>query len=107
MRPIAPFALAALATSAAALFGVAPLAARLATAYEGGALTLRIVSLVVAAVLASLPLLIDADDLLAHALDTIAAAVDDPARAALREGAALRRDADDALLDRETSRVAR
>jgi hypothetical protein len=83
------------------------LAGTLAGAYEGGALTLRVVSIVVASVLASLPLLVDADDLVAHALDAIAVSVDEPARAALREGAELRRNADAALLDRATSRIAR
>jgi len=83
------------------------LAGTLASAYASGGLVLRAVAVVVAAVLASLPLLVDADDLVAHALDAIAALVDDPARAALREGATLRRDADDALLDPPTARIAR
>ena len=65
------------------------------------------VAVVVAAVLVALPLLIEADDLVAHALDGIARDVDEPARGALATGADLRRNADDALLDRKTARTVR
>jgi hypothetical protein len=64
----------------------------------------RGVSLVVAAVLVALPLLIEADDPIAHALDAAALGVAEPARAKLHEGAALRRNASDVMIDRAAMR---
>lgn len=60
------------------------------------------VAAVVAAVLASLPLLVDADDPVAHALEQASVLVSEPARSSLREGAALRRTAGEVPLDRAT-----
>ena len=60
------------------------------------------VAIVVAAVLAALPLLVEADDPVAHALDNAAKEVSEPARATLAQGADLRRTAEDVPLDRAT-----
>lgn len=69
----------------------------------------RGVALVVASVLAAVPVLIDADDAVAYALDSRARGLPEGSRsrAALREGADLRRTSVDALLDRETTRGVR
>jgi hypothetical protein len=75
--------------------------------YLGGGITVAVVVTAVASVLASLPLLVDADDPMAHALDEIASQVDEPAAAALREGAELRRSVDATMLDRAEAREAR
>jgi MFS family permease len=72
-------------------------------AYASASPGVRGVSLAVAAVLVALPLLVDADDPIAHALDAAAADVSDPAQSALRAGAALRRTADESLLDRRSA----
>jgi hypothetical protein len=58
-------------------------------------------------VLLALPLLIDADDPLAHALDAASAETTGPAAASLREAAELRRAVDEDLLDPSTSRRVR
>jgi hypothetical protein len=60
-----------------------------------------------AGILLGLPLLLDADDPTAHALAGIAAAVPEPSRSALLEGAELRRAAFDIPLDRKTAREVR
>jgi hypothetical protein len=60
------------------------------------------VSIVCASVLAALPLLVEADDPVAHALTQAAESVSEPAKAALLGGAELRRTAQDVPLDRET-----
>jgi hypothetical protein len=83
------------------------LAGSLAAGYASASLAVRAVSLVVAAVLAGLPLLIDADDPLAHALDQTALALPEPIRTSLRDGAELRRNADEVPLDRVTARGVR
>jgi hypothetical protein len=70
-------------------------------------IALRLVAIGVASVLATLPRVIEADDLTAHALEGVAREVDEPARATLFSGADLRRHADDALLDRTTSKTVR
>ncbi len=64
----------------------------------------RIVAVVVAAVLSSLPMMVDADDATAHTLDGIASGVGEPSRSALRVGADLRRTAHEILLDGATAR---
>jgi len=61
-----------------------------------------LVVLVVAAVLAGMPLWIEADDPVAHALDGLGASVGEPAKSSLFEGAQLRRGTDPSLLDRAT-----
>jgi hypothetical protein len=79
----------------------------LTASFADAALAVRGVAVVVAAVLASLPRIVEAEDLVAHALDAAAREVTEPARGALLAGADLRRNADDALLDRPTARTVR
>jgi len=62
------------------------------------------VAVVVAAVLLALPLLVEADDPMAHALDLASAEVTGAARTSLHEGAELRRTIDEDLLDRKVAR---
>lgn len=76
-------------------------------AFSGSPLGLRGVAVIVSSVLAALPRLVPADDLVAHALDSIGRAVEEPARRALLAGAVLRRDADDALLEPSIARAVR
>jgi MFS family permease len=99
-------ALARLAHLGAAL-GAGALAGSISAAYLSASITVRAVAVIVCAVLAALPLLVEADDPLAHALDGAAADVSEPARAKLREGAELRRHADEELLDRRSAREVR
>lgn len=80
------------------------LAGTVATSYLSATAAVRGVSVVVAAVLAALPLLIDADDPTAHALDALADDVPGPSGEELRRGAELRRSADDAVLARGRAR---
>ena len=61
------------------------------------------VATVVSAVLASLPLLVDADDAVAHALETAALELDGAPAEALREGAGLRRTSREIPLDAQTA----
>lgn len=61
------------------------------------------VAIAVAAILASLPLLVAADDAVAHALAIAARDVDGPARATLLEGAELRRRSVDVPLDADAA----
>jgi hypothetical protein len=75
--------------------------------FAAAPLGVRAVAVVVAAVLATIPHVVSADDLVASALDGASREVDEPARGALAAGADLRRNADDALLDRGTSRTVR
>jgi MFS family permease len=88
----------------AALVGGA-LAGTLTTSFALSSMPVRAVAVTVAAVLLSLPLLVAADDPLAHALDGAAEdlASDKAAAALLREAAELRRAMDEALLDRRTT----
>jgi hypothetical protein len=80
------------------------LAGSLSTAYSSGAsLPVFAVAAVVAAVLAALPLLVDADDPVAHALDQSAQLVAEPAKRSLLDGAELRRNAQEVPLDRATA----
>jgi len=86
-----------------ALLGGA-LAGTVSAAYATAHFEVRAVAIVVAAVLVLLPLLIEADDPTAHALDAWSrqlAAV--PAADVLRRGAELRRTVGDALLDRDAA----
>ncbi len=75
-------------------------AGALSHAYTSASLPVFAVATVVAAVLAALPLLVDADDPLAHALEQAAALVSDPAKRSLLDGAELRRNAQEVPLDR-------
>lgn len=79
------------------------IAGSLASSFASAATSVYVVSIVVAAVLVSLPLLVEADDPLAHALERTAADVSGPARASLREGVELRRTAAEIPLDREAA----
>jgi hypothetical protein len=78
------------------------LAGTLSTSFNASSVPVMAVAILVAAVLSALPLLVDADDPIAHALDQAAAAVGEPARAALVSGAELRRNAEEVPLDRAT-----
>jgi hypothetical protein len=82
------------------------LASGLAAQYAAVDLTVRGVVVVVAAVLASIPLLIEADDAVAHSLDELAEEVPSPTRAELHEGAELRRNVDASMLERHDERQA-
>lgn len=102
------------AVHAGAALVAGALAGSIATAYAGASLPVRLVALVVGATLIALPLLVEADDPIAHGLDGAAdeLAGDSEAgdaRAALREAAELRRKHDAAsvlLPDRDArSRV--
>ena len=75
------------------------LAGTLTHAYAGASLEIRVVAAFVAAVLTALPLFVDADDPIAFALEGLAEDVGDDAAASLKEGAALRREVDESLLD--------
>lgn len=83
------------------------IAAGLAGAFASSSIAVRVVASIVGAVVVGVPLLIEADDPLAHALDAAADNVGEPSRTALREGAALRRTADDVVLDRPAMRQVR
>jgi MFS family permease len=78
------------------------LAGTLSTSFNASSGAVMAVAILVAAVLSALPLLVDADDQVAHALDQAARVVSEPARAALASGAELRRNAEEAPLDRAT-----
>lgn len=78
------------------------LAGSLANAFSASSIAVMAVAVVVAAVLAALPLLVEADDPVAHALDQAAKLVSEPARAALVQGAELRRTAEEVPLDGAT-----
>ncbi|HEY2509989.1 MAG TPA: hypothetical protein VGI39_04010 [Polyangiaceae bacterium] len=82
-------------------------AGALIASFDAAPLSIRAVAITVAAVLVTLPCIIEADDRIAHALAAAAIEVDSPARGALLAGADLRRNADDALLDRGTSKTVR
>ena len=83
------------------------LAGMLSSAYAQSSPAVRIVAVLVAGVLVALPLLIDADDALAHALESAAALVPEPAQKHLKDGADLRRNVTDIPLESETARHAR
>jgi hypothetical protein len=80
------------------------LAATLSSAYLFAPLAVRMVAVVVAGVLVALPLLVDADDPLAHVLEGTAALLPDPAKTSLVDGAELRRSVRDIPLDRDTAK---
>jgi MFS family permease len=79
------------------------LAGSLSSAYTGASLPVFGVAATVAAVLSALPLLVEADDPVAHALDQAAEVVSEPAKRSLAEGAELRRNAEEVTLDRPTA----
>ena len=79
------------------------LAGTLSTAFGSSSIPVMAVATLVAAVLSALPLLVEADDPVAHALDQAAASVSQPARSALLQGAELRRNAAEVPLDSGTA----
>ena len=76
------------------------LAGSLAAAFTTSTIPVMIVAIIVSAVLSSLPMLVEADDPVAHALDIAANEVSEPAKTALHSGAELRRQAEHVPLDR-------
>ena len=78
------------------------MAGSLSHAYSSAALPVVAVAAVVAAVLAALPLLIEADDPVAHALDAAADSVSGDVKSTLTQGAELRRTSSEIPLDRAT-----
>ncbi|MEO6417865.1 MAG: hypothetical protein ABIP39_00560 [Polyangiaceae bacterium] len=83
------------------------LAGSLSSAYASSSLAVQSVAVVVGTVLVALPLLLEADDPIAHALDDAAEILEGPVQESLREGAQLRREADDVVLDREAAKRVR
>jgi hypothetical protein len=79
------------------------LAGSLSHAYTGAAVPVLAVAAIVAAVLAALPLLVEADDPVAHALDVAADSVSGAVKASLTNGAELRRSSSEVPLDRPTA----
>jgi len=90
-----------------AALGTGALAGVLTTSFALAAPAVRVVAVTVAAVLLALPLLVSADDPVAHALDGAARELPDPLAASLREAAELRRAAEEELLDAKTARHTR
>jgi MFS family permease len=88
----------------AALLGGA-LAGSLSSAFASASLAVRVVAAVVAAVLVALPLLVEADDPIAHTLEDASTFVVQPAQTTLREAAELRRNSREVPLDPETART--
>ena len=80
------------------------LAGVLAYSYSSASLAVHLVAIVVAAVLVALPLLVEADDPIAHMLDEASSDVTGIARTRLSEGAELRRTADDVVLDGDSAK---
>lgn len=78
------------------------LAGGLSNAYSTASIPVFVVAAVVAGILVSLPLLVEADDPVAHALAEASTFVSGPSKLALAEGAELRRQAADVPLDRAT-----
>jgi hypothetical protein len=76
----------------------------LSSAYGSSSPPVLGVSVLVGSVLMALPLLVEADDPIAHSLERTAMHVRHPASQSLREGAALRRLGDDTVLDPEVRR---
>ena len=75
--------------------------------YAAADITVRAVVVLVSAVLAALPLFIEADDPMAYALASLAEDVDEPAKSALCRGADLRRTVDASFLDKRSARDAK
>jgi MFS family permease len=79
------------------------LAGALSNAFTSASLSVFAVAALVAGVLAALPLLVDADDPLAHALDEAAELLPEPVKRSLAAGAELRRNVAEIPLDRATA----
>ncbi len=87
-----------------AALGGGGLAGSLTTSFALAPLPVRAVAVTVAAVLLALPLLVAADDPVAHALDGAGVDLGGATGASLREAAELRRAVDEDLLDAATAR---
>lgn len=87
--------------------GAGGLAGHLAMQYSASEPLVRAVVVVIAAVLSAAPLLIPADDPVAHALDELAGAIDGESGPKLSAAAELRRSVDESLLDSSGARDAR
>lgn len=79
------------------------LAGSLSTAFTASSIPVLAVAIVVAAMLSALPLLVDADDPVAHALEQASLEVTEPAKASFLSGADLRRQVQDLPLDKATA----
>jgi hypothetical protein len=90
-----------------AALGAGAMAGSLATAFALSPLPVRAVAITVATVVLALPLLVSADDPVAHALDGLAADLTGSVADALHEAAELRRAAEEDLLDAPTARKVR
>ena len=90
-----------------AALGGGALAGTLTTSFALAPLPVRAVAVTVAAVLLALPLLVAADDPLAHALEGAASDLDGAASASLRQAAELRRTLDEELLEGDAARQVR
>jgi hypothetical protein len=80
------------------------LAGMLSSSYAAASPAVRGVAIVVGAVLVALPMLLEADDALAHSLDGAALEVAEPARTSLKQGADIRRHAHEIPLDSSAAR---
>lgn len=78
------------------------LAGSLSAGFATATLPVFAVAVVVGSVLAALPLLVEADDPVAHALDQASAIVSEPAKKTLAEGAEIRRTTQEVPLDAAT-----
>ena len=87
--------------------GAGGLAGYLSTHYAGSEPLVRSVVVVVAAVLAMAPLMVQADDPVAHALDELGTDIEGTAGEKLHAGAELRRSVDESLLEADSARDAR
>ncbi len=76
----------------------------LSSSYATASPPVRVVAIVVGAVLIALPMLLEADDALAHSLDGAALEVSEPARTSLKQGADIRRHSHEIPLDGSASR---
>lgn len=84
--------------------GAGAIAGSLSTAFQSASLTHQVVAAVVAAFVAALPLLLDADDPLAHSLDQAAQNVSEPAKKSLQDAAELRRNLDEDVVEKREAK---
>ncbi|HEU4407918.1 MAG TPA: hypothetical protein VFS43_21835 [Polyangiaceae bacterium] len=82
-------------------------AGALVAGFSGAALSTYAVALLVAAVLSAAPLLVEADDPVAYALEALATSLREPSRGALLEGAELRRAAASGAVDPQMAKRVR
>jgi len=84
--------------------GAGGIAGSLSSSFQSSSVTHQIVAAVVAAVVTALPLLLDADDPIAHNLDQAAGNVSEPAQKSLHDAAELRRNLDDDVAPKHEAR---